>query len=132
MLGVLVTGLLLTGELGAQADARGLVAATGDAATPGTWRAVIVGVSRYTAMPKLSFADNDAEAMYQFLVRRDGGGLDSANVALFLDGRLGFGDISRAIASSLDHLGHLPGRTREDVLAADAAARRHVTELFRC
>jgi 1-deoxy-D-xylulose-5-phosphate reductoisomerase len=53
-------------------------------------------------------------------------------VALFLDGRLGFGDISRAIASSLDHLGHLPGRTREAVLAADAAARRHVTELFRC
>jgi len=53
-------------------------------------------------------------------------------VALFLDGRIGFGDISRAIASTLDHLGHLPGRTRDAVLAADAAARRHVTELFRC
>ena len=53
-------------------------------------------------------------------------------VALFLDGRIGFGDISNAIAAALDHLGHLPGRTRDSVLAADAAARRHVTELFRC
>ena len=53
-------------------------------------------------------------------------------VALFLDGGIGFGDIPRAIAAALDHLGHLSGETREAVLAADAAARRHVTELFRC
>jgi 1-deoxy-D-xylulose-5-phosphate reductoisomerase len=53
-------------------------------------------------------------------------------VALFLDGRLGFGDISRAVSSALDHLGHLPGSTRDAVLAADAAARLHVTELFQC
>lgn len=51
-------------------------------------------------------------------------------VALFLAGAVRFGDIARAIGSSLDTLGELPGDTREQLLAADAAARRHVTELF--
>jgi 1-deoxy-D-xylulose-5-phosphate reductoisomerase len=53
-------------------------------------------------------------------------------VALFLDGRIGFGDIARAIAGALDALGQLPGRTRAELLAADAAARRHVSDTFRC
>ena len=51
-------------------------------------------------------------------------------VALFLAGRIKFGDIPRAIASSLEKLGSMPGVTREELLAADAAARRHVMELF--
>jgi len=51
-------------------------------------------------------------------------------VALFLEGRIVFGDIPRAIESSLSELGALPGATREDLLAADASARRHVMELF--
>jgi 1-deoxy-D-xylulose-5-phosphate reductoisomerase len=53
-------------------------------------------------------------------------------VALFLEGAIGFADIPRAISGALAHLGHLPGDTRAAVLAADSAARRHVTELFRC
>jgi len=53
-------------------------------------------------------------------------------VALFLDGAIGFGDIPRAISAALDHLAHLDGDTRDAILAADAAARRHVTRLFRC
>ena len=52
-------------------------------------------------------------------------------VALFLDGALSFVDIARAISSALDRLGGLPGRTREELLAADAAARDHVASLFR-
>lgn len=51
-------------------------------------------------------------------------------VALFLAGTIGFGDIPGAIGSSLESLGDLPGTTREELLAADAAARRHVMELF--
>jgi len=51
-------------------------------------------------------------------------------VALFLEGRIVFGDIPRAIESSLNKLGALQGATREDLLAADASARRHVMELF--
>jgi 1-deoxy-D-xylulose-5-phosphate reductoisomerase len=51
-------------------------------------------------------------------------------VALFLAGRIRFGDIPRAIASSLEKLGGMAGATREELLAADAAARRHVMELF--
>ncbi|HEX5577029.1 MAG TPA: 1-deoxy-D-xylulose-5-phosphate reductoisomerase [Gemmatimonadaceae bacterium] len=51
-------------------------------------------------------------------------------VAMFLAGSIMFGDISSAIDSSLQKLGGLPGATREELLAADAAARRHVMELF--
>ncbi|MEP6508877.1 MAG: 1-deoxy-D-xylulose-5-phosphate reductoisomerase [Gemmatimonadales bacterium] len=51
-------------------------------------------------------------------------------VALFLDGRIKFDDIPRAIASALDRLGDLPGGNREELLEADASARMHVMELF--
>ena len=51
-------------------------------------------------------------------------------VAMFLAGSIMFGDISSAIDSALQKLGSLPGATREELLAADAAARRHVMELF--
>ena len=51
-------------------------------------------------------------------------------VALFLAGSIRFGDISRAIDGALNSLGSLPGTTRGELLEADAAARRHVLELF--
>lgn len=51
-------------------------------------------------------------------------------VALFLNGQISFGDIPRAIGSALDRMGHVAGATREELLAADALARRHVRELF--
>lgn len=51
-------------------------------------------------------------------------------VALFLDGALSFVDIARAISSALDRLGGLPGTTRGELLAADAAAREHVASLY--
>ena len=53
-------------------------------------------------------------------------------VALFLDGAIRFGDIARAIDSALVTLGGVPGGSRDAILAADAQARRHVQELFRC
>ena len=53
-------------------------------------------------------------------------------VALFLEGAIGFGDIGRAIHSALDRLGTVPGGSLDDILIADADARRHVQELFRC
>jgi 1-deoxy-D-xylulose-5-phosphate reductoisomerase len=57
---------------------------------------------------------------------------NEAAVAAFLSGKIRFADIPRAISSALDKLGGLPGATREQLLAADAAARRHVQESFRC
>jgi 1-deoxy-D-xylulose-5-phosphate reductoisomerase len=57
---------------------------------------------------------------------------NEAAVALFLDGRMEFRDIGTAIADALDALGDLPGDSRESLLAADAAARRHVQEGFEC
>lgn len=51
-------------------------------------------------------------------------------VALFLAGKIRFGDIPRAIGTTLELLGDLPGKTREQLLAADAAARQKVMELF--
>jgi len=57
-------------------------------------------------------------------------GANEQAVALFLAGRIKFGDIPRAIGSALDSLGGLAGANREELLAADAAARKHVMELF--
>ena len=53
-------------------------------------------------------------------------------VALFLAGAIRFGDIARAIESALSRLGTAPGGSLDAVLTADADARRHVQELFRC
>ena len=53
-------------------------------------------------------------------------------VALFLEGAIRFGDIPRAIESALEALSNEPGGSREAILDADAMARRHVQELFRC
>jgi 1-deoxy-D-xylulose-5-phosphate reductoisomerase len=53
-------------------------------------------------------------------------------VAAFLAGRIRFSDIARAISSALDKLSGLPAATRAELLAADAAARRHVQEMFSC
>ncbi len=57
-------------------------------------------------------------------------GANEQAVALFLEGRVKFGDIARAIESALDAVGGLPGGNREELLAADSAARKHVMELF--
>jgi 1-deoxy-D-xylulose-5-phosphate reductoisomerase len=53
-------------------------------------------------------------------------------VALFLEGRITFGEIPRAIESALAALGGASSDTRDALLTADAAARHHVSELFRC
>jgi 1-deoxy-D-xylulose-5-phosphate reductoisomerase len=57
-------------------------------------------------------------------------------VALFLDGAIRFGDIARAIDSALARLGSASvggnGASLDAILIADAEARRHVQELFRC
>jgi len=53
-------------------------------------------------------------------------------VAAFLAGKIRFPDISRGIRSALDELSGMPSDTREELLGADAAARRHVKEMFGC
>lgn len=53
-------------------------------------------------------------------------------VALFLAGTIDFHDISSAIASALHALQSVPGGDLEALLAADAAARQHVKDLFAC
>jgi len=53
-------------------------------------------------------------------------------VALFLEGRITFGEIPRAIESALAAHSGAAGDTRDALLAADAAARHHVSELYRC
>jgi len=54
--------------------------------------------------------------------------LNAANevaVAAFLDGRIGFLDISAVMESALEHAETLPADSIDVLLAADAAARRH-------
>jgi 1-deoxy-D-xylulose-5-phosphate reductoisomerase len=53
-------------------------------------------------------------------------------VAAFLDGRLRFGEIAPAIASALDAGAGAPARSRDEIVAADAAARRHVRGIVGC
>ncbi len=53
-------------------------------------------------------------------------------VALFLEGRIGFGDISRAIGATLAALGSAEGTSRDALLAADRQARHYVRDMFRC
>ena len=53
-------------------------------------------------------------------------------VAAFLGGKTGFMDIARAISSALEELKGLPSDTRDQLLAADATARRHVQLMLKC
>jgi 1-deoxy-D-xylulose-5-phosphate reductoisomerase len=53
-------------------------------------------------------------------------------VSLFIDGRIRFGDIPGAIESALEALGEWNGDSRDAILAADEAARRHVRTRFQC
>jgi 1-deoxy-D-xylulose-5-phosphate reductoisomerase len=57
---------------------------------------------------------------------------NEAAVALFLAGRIIFGDIARAIASTLEAMGDADGSTRDALLEADRRARHHVRNLFEC
>ena len=59
-------------------------------------------------------------------------GANECAVAAFLAGRIRFPDIPRAISSALDKLSDMPAATRDELLAADAAARRHVKEMLKC
>ena len=53
-------------------------------------------------------------------------------VSLFLDGRIRFADIPLAIESALEALGDEEGDSRDTILEADEAARRHVRNQFQC
>ena len=53
-------------------------------------------------------------------------------VALFLEGRITFMDIPRAIRGALDAHAGADASSRDALFAVDAAARRHVLERFRC
>ena len=53
-------------------------------------------------------------------------------VSLFLENRIRFMDVARAIESALAKCADGPGDSRDAVLGADMAARRHVLEMFAC
>jgi 1-deoxy-D-xylulose-5-phosphate reductoisomerase len=53
-------------------------------------------------------------------------------VAQFLDGRIPFGGIPRAIESALAALSGMPGGTLDALRSADRAARIHVREMAGC
>jgi len=59
-------------------------------------------------------------------------GANECAVAAFLAGRITFNDIHKGISSALDAYADNAGKTKDDLLAADSAARRHVMEMFGC
>lgn len=59
-------------------------------------------------------------------------GANECAVAAFLAGKISFNDIHRGISSALDAYGDNAGNTKQELLDADASARRHVKEMFKC
>jgi 1-deoxy-D-xylulose-5-phosphate reductoisomerase len=59
-------------------------------------------------------------------------GANECAVAAFLAGKITFRDIAEGISSALAAVGDLPSGDRNELLAADAAARKHVKEMFEC
>jgi 1-deoxy-D-xylulose-5-phosphate reductoisomerase len=53
-------------------------------------------------------------------------------VALFLDGRIQFGEIAQTIEAALRALSDTRGESLDDLRAADCAARTHVKEMVAC
>ena len=53
-------------------------------------------------------------------------------VEIFLQGKMAFGEIPRAIEAAMDRLATSPSTSREELQAADAAARALVKERFGC
>jgi 1-deoxy-D-xylulose-5-phosphate reductoisomerase len=51
-------------------------------------------------------------------------------VSIFLEGKMQFGDIARAISATVDELGRSPSDSRQALQAADEAARKFVKVLF--
>lgn len=90
------------------------------------------------AVAQLTFQAPDAERFPALRLARhalqSGGAvptlLNAANevaVARFLAGEIGFLDIARAVEATIEKVGSLPLETLDDVLAADAEARRVAT-----
>jgi 1-deoxy-D-xylulose-5-phosphate reductoisomerase len=90
----------------------------------------------------LSFDEPDVQAFGCLRLAREAGmaggsapvALNAANEAAvheFLDGGLAFLDIEAVVESTLEHVGVRPVRSIDDVLAADAGARRFAAEAAR-
>ncbi len=84
ILAVLVPILLFPGgnEVRAQA-AKGAQMVRAEAALEGSSYAVIVGVSNYTILPKLDYADDDARALRQYLIESES--VPADNIFCFID-----------------------------------------------
>ena len=57
-------------------------------------------------------------------------GANERAVELFLDGKIGFGDIGRGVSGALDNITVRAADTIEAVLAADAEARSYIDSIF--
>ena len=75
-------------------------------AAQGTWRAVVAGVSDYDHLASLDYADDDARAVYDYLVHPQGGGLDTANVEPLFDE-----DVT--VPALIEHLAAFMEKTKE-------------------
>jgi tetratricopeptide (TPR) repeat protein len=67
----------------AQSDSKGMVVSSGGSSS-GNFFGLVIGISDYTSLPKLNFADRDAMFFYEYLLKINPG-KDSSNVALFVN-----------------------------------------------
>jgi tetratricopeptide (TPR) repeat protein len=71
---------------------------------PGATKALIVGVSDYKNLPKLTYAHSDAQLYYNYITSAAGGKIDPANVKLLLNEKATAGQIFAALDWLLENL----------------------------
>lgn len=64
----------------------------------GTTYAIIIGISTYKEVPSLNFAHRDAQVFADFLLSKEGMGLDPANVRLFLNDKATLANIGNSLS----------------------------------
>jgi len=79
------------------AQTKGLTAIEDQKEIAGSTKAVIVGVSDYKNVPKLTYAHTDAQLFYNYITSPAGGKIDPANVKLLLNDKATAGQIFAAL-----------------------------------
>ena len=105
-------------------------------------RPSLAGRLDLTAIGKLTFSHPDEETFpllpfARDVIRRGGtapaamNGANEAAVALFLEGKIGFNDISRLVMKATEKTSYTSDASLTNVLAADKSARENVASLLK-
>lgn len=77
---------------------RGAIVTADPTVNAGNTYAVVIGISKYKEVTPLNYADRDAEVFADYLLNKQGMGLDSGNVKLFLNESATINNIGNALS----------------------------------